>query len=238
MVAPVCHSGYLRLSGSIPWANVGGFENGTRGPRHEMAETDAAERKVHVRGSMKLFGASLLCLVGVGFATPAAAQQKAEVSVGYNYLQAKSSGDEDWTKFKSGWYADVAGNVTPMVSIVGQVTGNYKTFDDDPDGDFKLKLHTFMAGVRGSSTGNVSGFGQVLVGGANLKGSQGSFSASETDFAIQVGGGVNVRGSGPVGLRLGVDYLRLMAKDEGEVLGGDDVNGFRFTAGITFGIGR
>ena len=153
-------------------------------------------------------------------------------------MQAKSSGDEDWTKFKSGWYADVAGNVTPVVSIVGQVTGNYKTFEDDPDGDFKLKLHTFMAGVRGSSTGNVSGFGQVLVGGANVKGSIGTFSASETDLAIQVGGGVNVRGSGAVGLRLGIDYLRVMAKDDGEVLEAADVNGFRFSVGVTFGIGR
>jgi hypothetical protein len=187
---------------------------------------------------MKLFGASLLCLVGIGFATPASAQPKAEVSLGYNYLQAKSSGDDESTKFPAGWYADVAGNVTPVVSIVGQVTGNYKTFDDDPDGDFKLKVHTFMAGVRGSSTGNVSGFGQFLIGGANFKGSLGTFSASETDLAIQIGGGVNVRGSGPVGLRLGIDYLRVMAKDDGEVLEADDVNGFRFSAGITFAIGR
>jgi hypothetical protein len=49
---------------------------------------------------------------------------------------------------------------------------------------------------------------------------------------------VNVRGSGPVGLRLGIDYLRVMAKDDGEVLEADDVNGFRFSAGITFAIGR
>ena len=193
-----------------------------------------------MRGSMKWAGVALLSLMVVGFARPVAAQDapKAEISAGYNYLQAKSSGDEDWTKFKSGWYADVAGNVTPVVSIVGQVTGNYKTFEDDPDGDFKLKLHTFMAGVRGSSTGNVSGFGQVLVGGANVKGSIGTFSASETDLAIQVGGGVNVRGSGAVGLRLGIDYLRVMAKDDGEVLEAADVNGFRFSVGVTFGIGR
>jgi outer membrane protein with beta-barrel domain len=190
-----------------------------------------------VRGSMKWLGTGLLCLMVVGFARPVAAQPKAEISVGYNYLQAKSSGDDTWEKFPKGWYADVAGNVTPMVSIVGQVTGNYKTFEDE---DFKLKLHTFMVGVRGSSTGMVRGFGQVLVGGAQLKGETTSgpaFSASETDLAFQVGGGVNVMGSGPVGLRVGIDYLRLMAKDAGEVLDGDDVNGFRFSVGVTFGIG-
>src|SRR5262245_16624348 len=194
--------------------------------------------KVDVR-SMKWFGVSLLCLMVVGFARPAAAQDtpKAEVSGGYNWLAGKSSSDEEWTKFPKGWYADVAGNVSDTLSIVGQVTGNYKTFDDDPDGDFKLKLHTFLAGIRGSSPGKVRGFGQFLVGAANFKGSVPGFSATETDFAIQLGGGVNVMGSGGVGLRVGVDYLRIMSKDDGEVLEGDDVNGFRFNVGVTIGIG-
>ena len=187
---------------------------------------------------MKWLGTGLLCLLVVGFARPVAAQPAAEVSVGYNYLQAKSSGDDESTKFPAGWYADVAGKVSPMVSIVGQITGNYKTFEDD---DFKLKLHTFMAGVRASSAGNVSGFGQFLIGGAKLNASDtvgAGLSFSETDLAIQIGGGVNIAGSGPVGLRLGIDYLRVMAKDDGLVLEADDVNGFRFSAGITFGIGK
>jgi opacity protein-like surface antigen len=86
----------------------------------------------------------------------------------------------------------------------------------------------------------VRGFGQVLVGGAKLSGETTSgptFSASETDLAFQVGGGVNIMGSAPVGLRVGIDYLRLMAKDDGEILEGDSVNGFRFSVGVTFGIG-
>jgi len=189
---------------------------------------------------MKWLGTGLLCLLVVGFARPVAAQDapKATISAGYNYLQAKSSGDDEFEKFPKGWYADVAGNVTPMVSIVGQVTGNYKTFEDD---DFKLKIHTFMVGVRGSSTGNVRGFGQVLIGGAKLSGETTAgtaFSASETDLAYQFGGGVDVMGSGPVGFRVGLDYLRVQAKDDGDVLGGDSVNGFRFSVGVTFGIGR
>jgi hypothetical protein len=175
----------------------------------------------------------------VGFAAPAAAQDTpmAEISGGYNWLTAKASGDEEWEKFPKGWYFDVAGNVSDTLSIVGQVSGNYKTLDEDVD-PFKLTIHTFMGGVRGSSPGRIRGFGQVLVGGVRLNAPD--FDVSETDLGIQLGGGVNVLGSGGVGLRLGLDYLRVMAKEEGDeptILGGDDVNGFRFTVGVTFGIG-
>jgi len=92
-----------------------------------------------------------------------------------------------------------------------------------------------MVGVRGSSPGCVKGFGQVFVGAAKL--SAPDFDASETDLAIQAGAGVNVSGAGRVGLRVGVDYIRIMAKDDGDVLEGDDGNGFRVSAGVTFGIG-
>jgi hypothetical protein len=189
---------------------------------------------------MKWLGAGLLSLMVIGFATPAAAQDtpKAEVSVGYNWFAAKQSGDgfedSDWEKFPKGWYADVAGNVSDTLSIVGQVTGNYKSFEDDSD----LNVHSFMAGIRGSSPGRVRGFGQVLLGGVKAKVSDPLFGDfDETDFALQLGGGVNVLGSGNVGLRLGVDYLRVMASDEGDVLAGGDLNGFRFNVGVTFGIG-
>ncbi len=186
---------------------------------------------------MKWLGVGLLCLTVIGIARPVAAQgtPKAEISGGYNYFAAKGSEDDEWTKFPKGWYFDVAGNVTQMVGIVGQVTGNYKTFED-PGGDFKLKVHTFMAGVRAGSAGRVRGFGQVLFGGMNLRGSDAFESGSQTNFAIQVGGGVSVMGSGNVGLRLGLDYLRAMAKDDGEI-DDDSFNGFRFNVGVTLGIG-
>jgi len=188
---------------------------------------------------MKWVGAAVLSLMVVGIAIPAAAQDapKAEISAGYNWLGAKQSGEDELEKFPKGWYADVAGNVTPMISIVGQVTGNYKTFEDE---DFKLKAHTFMFGVRASSTGMVRGFGQFLIGAAKLNGTEigGPGKASETDLAYQVGGGVNIMGSGPVGARVGLDYLRVQAKDDGELLGGESLNGFRFSIGVTFGIGN
>jgi hypothetical protein len=137
-------------------------------------------------------------------------------------------------KFPKGFYVDIAGNVSDTLSIVGQFTGNYKTFDDDS----KINIQTFMGGVRGSSPGRVRGFGQVLVGGVGVKAEDEflGFEESETNFGLQIGGGVNVLGSGGVGLRVGLDYLRLFVKDESLILF-NDVNGFRFNVGVTFGIG-
>lgn len=192
---------------------------------------------------MKWFGALALCLMVVGIAAPVAAQDTpgAEISIGYNWLAAKESSDDEfedadgeWEKFPKGWYFDVAGNVSDTLSLVGQVTGNYKTFEDDS----KINIHTFMGGIRGSSPGRVRGFGQVLVGGVAVKAEDEflGFEESETNFGLQLGAGVNVLGSGGVGLRLGVDYLRLFAKDDSLVFL-NDVNGFRFNVGVTFGIG-
>ena len=185
---------------------------------------------------MKWLVAGVLCLMAVAVARPAAAQTpKAEISGGYNWLTAKASGDEEWEKFPKGWYFDVAGNMTDTVSVVGQITGNYKTFEDE---DFDLNIHTFMGGVRAGSAGRVKGFGQFLVGGAKVGATAtGIGDFSETDFAIQFGGGVTVLGSGGVGLRLGLDWQRVFASDTGEVLVGDDVNGIRFSVGVSFGIG-
>ncbi len=57
-----------------------------------------------------------------------------------------------------------------------------------------------------------------------------------------LGGGVNV-GSGPVGLRLGLDYIRVMKKDDSLILSDDhgnglNLSGYRFSVGVTFGFGN
>ena len=182
----------------------------------------------------------VLAVVVLGIGLPAAAQDvpKGEVSGGYQFISVKSPG-EDAENFPVGWYFDVAGNVTDAVAIVGQFSGNYKTIEDPIDGDFDLKIHPYMVGIRGSSRRNekVVPFGQVLVGGVSLKASQGSLSASETDLAVQVGGGVNVMGNSKVGVRLGVDYLRVFGKSDGELTGGDDANVFRFVVGVVVPFG-
>jgi hypothetical protein len=172
----------------------------------------------------------------IGVAHPATAQDapKTELSAGWQLLSAKAEGEAERENFPKGWYVDVARNMTPVIGVVGQVSGNYKTFEDD---DSDLHIHTFMAGIRAGSQGPVRGFGHFLVGGARFGASDDTDSASETDFAIQLGGGVNVTGNLPVGVRIGIDWVKAFSKDDGELLGGADVNGVRFTVGVVFGIG-
>ncbi len=188
------------------------------------------------------FGLLAMMLTVLGIAAPAHAQDKpVQVSGGYQYFAGKSAGDSSMTKFPAGWYADAAFDVHPMVAVVGDVGGNYKT-DNEGGQDFKIKVHEFVGGVRVHSAKNdmmVQPFGQVLVGLAHVGVSASGFSGSENDLAVIVGGGVNIMPKGSkVGFRGGVDYVRINAKSGGEALGGDAVNGWRAVAGIVFGVGK
>jgi hypothetical protein len=166
-----------------------------------------------------------VCALVVGLAAPAMAQtsSKVDVSGGYNLLHMQ---DET---IPGGWYADVAGNVAPMVGVVGQVSGNYKTVDG-----VKTKLHTFMAGVRvNGRTSGVVPYAEALVGEAHATGNAGlggalSVSASENDAAVQLGGGIKAMPAGSrIGAQVGVDYVRLF--------GDADTNALRFAAGVVVG---
>ncbi|HET9363141.1 MAG TPA: outer membrane beta-barrel protein, partial [Vicinamibacterales bacterium] len=194
---------------------------------------------------------------------PASAQDfpRVDVSGGYQGMIA----DEEF--FTTGWYFDVAGNVTSLIGIVFQVGGNSKSFSEtntftDPgfppfvpattitdivDEDFSL--NQYMGGVRlNARGGRVTPFGQFLVGVVKSS-SEGtftstitftppspafppifeseSFSDTSTDFAIQVGGGVDIRIAGGFGIRAGGDYLRVSGEEEA-------VNMFRFAVGALY----
>ena len=182
---------------------------------------------------------SRLPAVGVVFAmvltvaVPVMAQDapRVEVSAGYNFLHIDVEEDEeDLANLPVGWYADLAGNITSMIGVVGQITGNYKTVDAGPF-EADASIHTFMGGIRaGGGASNVRPFGQVLFGAVNSKFSSDDFDLDEssTDAALQLGAGVNVMSAGGVGLRLGADYIRAFTEDEG-------TNAFRFAVGVVFG---
>jgi hypothetical protein len=180
---------------------------------------------------MRKIALAAFALAAAGLFTPAWAQDMTttEVSGGYNLLRFS---DET---LPAGWYVDVAGNVTDLVGVVGQVSGNYKSVDVFGV-DVNTKVHTFMGGVRASrrATPRAAAFGQVLFGMARFDASSTlsgllpfSIGGSTSDPALQVGGGVNLSGDQGVGFRVGADYMRIFAE-------GDGANVFRFSAGAVF----
>jgi opacity protein-like surface antigen len=188
--------------------------------------------------------------IGVVFlavAVPATAQTtpRTEISGGYQFLSFAVEG-QDNESMPKGWYADVAGNLTPMIGVVFQVGGNYKTFNESITvggltlaASADLKVHLFLGGIRINARQNSAfvPYGQVLVGAANssvdLTGTIPgipSFSQEEsaTNFTLELGGGVNFGLTDNTGIRFGVDYLRAFADE-------DDVNAFRFHVGVVIG---
>jgi opacity protein-like surface antigen len=192
----------------------------------------------------------MLCVAVAATAAPVSAQTtpKVELSGGYQFLNFSLDGENE--SMPVGWYFDVAGNLTPMLGVVFQVGGNYKTFDESVSiggitatASADLKVHEFLGGMRVNlrSGSAIVPFGQVLVGGVNgsVKVSASTTipgqppitfedEDSTTNFALQAGGGVNFRLTDAIGLRAGADYLRVFAEDEG-------ANLFRFHAGVVIG---
>ena len=184
--------------------------------------------------------AALACALWAAIAAPAGAQTATtELSGGYQFTRPPD------LNLPLGWYVDVSGNVAPMFAIVGEVSGAYKseTMEIGTSSiDATVRLHTFMGGVRLAARANpkVVPFGQVLLGAARLSGgvtasgpavSVIAATDADTEFALQVGGGVNVMTSGHFGVRLGADYRRIFISEGGE-------NEFRLVVGVVIPVGK
>lgn len=187
------------------------------------------------------------CLVALGIAQPAMAQgtEKGDVSLGYQFMNLSSAGESQ--ALPVGWFADVAGNLTRSMAVVGQVSGSYKSLSQSASlgglsasATADIKMHQFMGGIRLSSRANptVVPFGHILAGAnygsvsfsgsGNIAGQAFSVNGAQsgTNFALQAGGGASVGITSALGIRFGVDYLRVFSKDGG-------ANAFRFGAGVS-----
>jgi len=172
-----------------------------------------------------------------------ASAPKAEVAGGYQWLHGNSE------TLKKGWFADLAVSATKNVSIDVQVDGSYNTMTQSASsGGVNVNLsgdhHVYhaMGGVRVTSRRDnaATAFAHVLAGvqrqsaavtaavtGAVTATQSGSDSIS--DFAVEAGGGVNIRLASRAGLRVGGDYIRVFS-DPG-------LNIFRVTAGLVVSFG-
>lgn len=151
---------------------------------------------------------------------------KAEVSAGYSFLR-----DETIDRNSHGWVGSVAGNLSPLLGIVGEIGGNYNT-TQILGSDLDLRIHSFLGGAQFSARANprITPFAHFLLGVARTSGSYLGTGASTTDFAIQPGGGVDWWMRPKVGVRIGGDYRRIFYD-------GGDSNEFRIQAGLVLKIG-
>ena len=184
-------------------------------------------------------------LLAIAIPETARAQNTAgELSAGWRLVNA-----EDET-IATGWYADVLGNVTSLFGVVGEVSGHYDSIDETETfggaqvrASGNLRIHTFMGGVRFTVRQNprLVPFAQALVGLAHASASidvttivngqpvpslSAEESESTSDAAVEFGGGVNIRVTSRLGVRVGASYLRILEDDAS--------NAFRAAAGVVF----
>lgn len=175
----------------------------------------------------------MVAVLALAVSAPALAQVTPAVEIGLGYAFLRD--DEIDEEFPLGWYADIAGNLTSSLGLVGEIGGSYKTIDSgigDDTLDIKLSVHTLMGGLRLTHRGDGANFFlQVLAGGAKAKITFLEESDSVTDFALQPGVGLEFGTGGSVGFRIGADYRRIFSEDEG-------VNQWRATAGFVIRVGE
>ena len=193
-------------------------------------------------------------VVAVGIPAAASAQESAappvpitEVSGGYTFMRDLGDDLTNDLNFPVGWYASTTVNVNRWFGVVGEVTGSYKN-------DLKLtieeegvstdaRVYTYMGGPRfAAKAGRLMPFAQFLAGAAHLQATMnrptqtpGFFHASDTQFAFQPGGGVNVLLTNNLGVHVAGDYRCIVdfVKDGENTYS----NQFRFLTGFSFNWG-
>lgn len=199
----------------------------------------------------RIIGVALVLVVGIP-ATVSAQESGAppvpavEVSGGYTFLRDLGDASNDAINFPAGWYASTTVNLNRWFGLVGEVTGSYKSNLNLGAGELNLSTdaseHTFMGGPRfAAKAGRLMPFAQFLAGAAHLRATMdmpldipGHFGVTDTQFAFQPGGGVNVLLTNSLGVHVAGDYRCVVdfAKD-----GNTYANQFRFLTGFTFNFG-
>jgi len=203
-----------------------------------------------------LFGTVLFCTLTLA-GTRAFAQEptRLEIAGGYQALRMwGEDGVDNGETIEKGWYGDIAARLSRRLSAVIHVGANYESRNEGfsnqglvLDADVRARFYEFAAGVRanGTSPGSAATpFGQVLIGSFRASGSGTATAAfgdetfsmttasAKTKPMIQVGGGVDVPVGRRLGVRAGLDYLRVL----GDLLGdGTTIQGLRAGIGLRVG---
>ena len=171
---------------------------------------------------MQKVGLAVLAVLFVTISGKAQEAPKAEVFAGYSYARV----DADITHVNAnGWNFSVAGNVNKWFGLVGDFSGHYGSLFD-----INGSVHSFGFGPRFSSRKNerVTPFFHTLFGAAHRR-----FAGfNETAFAMAIGGGIDVRASDHVAVRLiQADYVPTR-------FGGETQSNARVSVGFVFRLGK
>jgi len=130
---------------------------------------------------------------------------KAEVFAGFSILSVEI--EESDREALYGWQASVAGNPTPVLGLVADFGGQYKTIEGE-----KVKIHEFLFGPRVTARGErANGFAHFLLGGARASGG----GESENGFMLGIGGGVDIKAGENAAIRI-IQFDWTPARFQGE----------------------
>ncbi len=175
---------------------------------------------------------------------------KAEVFGGYSLLRTDTGGLTGGSENLNGWNAALTGNFTKNFGITADFSGHYKSLSVSQLGvsaSANFHSYTFLFGPQvGGSIGKARPFVHALFGAnrASVTGSAAGVSASisDTGWAMAFGGGLDVKASKILAIRVAqADYLRTNHGFSSSSLGVSTpsvgLNNFRFSAGIVLNLG-
>ncbi|MBI4479403.1 MAG: hypothetical protein HY651_05225 [Acidobacteria bacterium] len=147
---------------------------------------------------------------------------KAEVFAGFSVLSVKFDGSDREALY--GWQVSIAGNPTPVLGLVADFAGHYKSIEGE-----KVKVHEFLFGPQiNARAEKANGFVHFLLGGIRASGG----GESENGFGLGIGGGVDVKAGQNTSIRV-IQFDWVPARFNGEW--SRDV--VRFGFGVVFGGG-
>lgn len=189
----------------------------------------------------------LVLVVLLGFSLPMVAQDYSKVDVfgGYQYSHLASSISP--VAGANGWDGSLTFNITPEIGITGDFNGAYQTVSGSyigVSGNFPGHYYSFAGGPVFSfnSRGMVKPFVHVLFGGARVSSSATAsgvtVTASSTGFTTLFGGGVDLRLTKHVALRLVQgDWVYYHFGSIGSLTSTSSSGNFKIASGIVISFG-
>lgn len=158
-----------------------------------------------------------------------AQDSKADVFGGYQFTSIDDSLNGNGHQAFNGWNAAVTGYVKPNFGITADLSGAYGS-PNEFGFDVKTRDYFYLFGPTVRTTGNerASLFAHALFGAAHASGEISGVTATDSAFAMALGGGLDLKSSKNFSIRVGqFDYLY-------SHFGGEKQNNFRYSAGVVF----